>query len=218
MDLLCYLKSRTTVVSGDSTKFHWIVPTMLNTTLSKIERTNFRHLVMDIVWFGLAFAATNRFLPVFAIRVGASPFELGLISSLPALLLLITSTLGAWWRNRFHTTLRALMPVAFIVRLPFLLPVFTPLFPQKWQPIWVVLSVSLPALAQGMAGVIFVGLMRESVSNRLMTQLLSFRQLAFNLAIGVAAIAYGFWLEQAPFPQNYQSMYILAFFFALMSQ
>ena len=40
----------------------------LNTT----ERTNFNHWVIDIAWFGLAFAATNRFLSVFAIRLGAS--------------------------------------------------------------------------------------------------------------------------------------------------
>lgn len=191
---------------------------MFNTQVNTTERANFKHLVLDIAWFGLAFAATNRFLPVFAIRVGATAFELGLISSLPAFLLLVTATLGAWWRNRYHTTLRALMPVAFIVRLPFLLPALTPFFPPQWQPIWLVLSVTLPALAQGMAGVIFVVFIRETVSNQLMTQLLSLRQLALNIGIGIAAVLYGVWLETAPFPLNYQSMYILAFVFALMSQ
>lgn len=191
---------------------------MLDTQLNTTERANFKHLVWDILWFGLAFAATNRFLPVFAIRLGATPFEIGLISSLPAFLLLITSTLGAWWRNRYQTTMKALMPVAFIVRLPFLLPALAPLFPAQWQPMWIVLSVSLPALAQGMASVTFVVFMRESVTDSMMTRLLSFRSLALNVGVGVAALAYGIWLEKAPFPLSYQSMYVLAFAFALMSQ
>jgi len=181
------------------------------------ERSNFNHLVMDIAWFGLAFAATNRFLPVFAIRLGATPFELGLISSVPAFLLLLTSTFGAWWRNRYQTTLRALIPVSFIVRLPFLLPVFAPLFPAYLQPWWLVLSVSLPALAQGMASVTFVVFMRETVSNSRMTELLSFRQLALNVTLGIAAVIYGIWLEHGPFPLSYQSMYLVSFAFALMS-
>jgi MFS family permease len=192
---------------------------MLDTQVHNVdtERSNFNHLVIDIAWFGLAFAATNRFLPVFAIRLGASPFELGLISSVPAFLLLLTSTLGAWWRNRYQTTLRALIPVSLIVRLPFLLPVFAPLFPTAFQPWWLVLSVSLPALAQGMASVTFVVFMRETVSNSRMTELLSFRQLSLNVTLGIAALLYGMWLEHAPFPLNYQSMYLLSFVFALMS-
>jgi len=186
----------------------------LNTT----ERTNFNHFVIDVVWYGLGFAATSRFLSVFAIRLGATPTELGWISSLPALFLLITSTLGSWWRNRYHTTLKALMPVAFIVRLPFLLPAFAPLFPEKWRPLWIILSVSLPALAQGLASVTFVVFMREASTDRMITPLLSLRSLALNVGVGIAALVYGVWLETAPFPFNYQSMFVLAFFFTLMSQ
>ena len=185
----------------------------LNTT----ERTNFNHWVIDIAWFGLAFAATNRFLSVFAIRLGASSTEIALLSSIPALLLLLTSSLGGWWRSRYSTTLRALMPVGFIVRLPFLLPAFAPLFPPRWQPIWLILSVSLPALVQGIASVTFTVFMRETVTNTMMTPLLSLRSLSLNVGVGIGALVFGVWLENAPFPLNYQSMFLLSFVFALMS-
>src|SRR5690606_32254711 len=47
---------------------------------------------------------------------------------------------------------------------------------------------------------------------------LSHRQMALNIGIGIAALAFGLWLEQAPFPLNYQVMFVVAFLFALMSE
>ena len=52
--------------------------------------------------------------------------------------------------------------------------------------------------------------------NRLM-RLVSRRQLALNITIAVAALCCGFWLEKAPFPLNYQIMFLLAFGFSLVS-
>ena len=49
---------------------------------SSVEQSNFHHLVQNTVWFGLATPATARFLSVYAIHVGATPFQLGLIASL----------------------------------------------------------------------------------------------------------------------------------------
>ena len=41
--------------------------------------------------------------------------------------------------------------------------------------------------------------------------------LALNLAVGIGALTFGIWLEKAPFPLNYQVMFMLAFLFALAS-
>ncbi len=59
--------------------------------------------------------------------------------------------------------------------------------------------------------------MRELIDPAKMTSLLSRRQLALNITVGVGALAFGLWLEKAPFPLNYQVMFVLAFVFALAS-
>ncbi len=172
---------------------------------------------MDIAWFGLAAAATSRFLSVYAIRLGATPADLGWISSLPALILLGSASLSAWWRRRYGNPVRALFWPGLGMRFLFLLPALAPFLPVQIQPLWLILSVTLPALPQGIANVAFTVVLRESVQPNQMTRLLSRRQLALNVAVAIGALAFGFWLEKAPFPLNYQVMFVLAFVFALAS-
>ncbi|MFN8565553.1 MAG: MFS transporter [Anaerolineae bacterium] len=165
----------------------------------------------------MALAATSRFLSVYAIRLGATPVDLGWISSLPALFLLISASFAAWWTRRYGDPVRSLFLPGLGMRFLFLLPAFAPLLPIQWQPLWLIVSVTLPAVPQGIASVTFLSIMRDSVEPSLMTRLLSLRQLALNVAIGIAALAFGIWLEQAPFPVNYQIMFLLAFAFSLVS-
>ncbi len=183
----------------------------------KTERANFNHLVGDIAWYGLALAATTRFLSVYAIRLGATAVELGLMSSLPSLIVVLTASLGAWWTRRYSTAVRSLFWPALGQRLSFLLPFFAPFLPIQLQPLWLVLSVAIPALPQGVAAVPFTVMMCDAVyPNRLM-RLVSRRQIAMNIAIAVAALGCGFWLKKAPFPLNYQVMFLLAFGLSLIS-
>src|SRR3954468_24779034 len=109
------------------------------TQTEKIERANFNHLVGDIAWYGLPLAATTRFLSVYAIRLGAGAMELGLISALPALIVVITVSLGGWWTRRYPTAVQSLFWPALGQRLAFLLPFFAPFLPLQWQPLWLVL-------------------------------------------------------------------------------
>ncbi len=181
------------------------------------ERSNFHHLVLDIAWFGLAWPAVSRFLSVYAIRLGAEADELSLMTALPAIVLLFSATLAGWWMRRYQDTLRALFWPNLGFRLQFLLPAFTPFLPADWQPIWLILSLVLPALPQGISSVAFLIVLREAVDETHISPLISRRLLVFNLAFGVSGLALGVWLEKAPFPLNYQAMYVLTFGLALLS-
>src|SRR5215510_11938822 len=90
------------------------------------ERDNFRHFVGDMAWFGLALAATSRFLSVYAIRLGADDLQIGLLASIPAILLAFSSPLGAWWRRHHESTVKALFWPGMIFRMIFVLPIFAP--------------------------------------------------------------------------------------------
>ncbi len=182
-----------------------------------LERANIRHLVLDIAWFGLALPSTTRFMSIYAIRLGATPLELGWLASLPAIMLLIASAWSSGWRARYPNTIRALFWPALGFRLAFFLVGLTPFLPTGWQVAWLILAVSLPALPQGVATVLFLVMMRESVRPDRLRGLVSYRLTAMNVAIAVAALAYGVWLEAAPFPLNYQVMFLLSFVFTLAS-
>lgn len=179
---------------------------------------NFRLLVLDILWFGLALPSVSRFLGLYTIKIDDSPTILGLQSSLPAIIALVTSGLALWWRRKFSTINRALLWPGLGYRLMYLLPAFTPFFPKAWQPIWLIASVSIPAIPQGISSVLFLVLLREAISTpRRLTTLTSRRSMTFNVSVGIATLLFGLWLEQVAFPHNYQIMFVAAFLLSLGS-
>ncbi|MBC7869220.1 MAG: MFS transporter [Chitinophagaceae bacterium] len=184
---------------------------------SSVENSNFTHLVADIAWFGVALAATTRFMTIYAIRVGATAEQLSLLAALPGIALLLATGLAGWWRRHYSTSVKALLWPGLAQRLIFLLPAFTPFFPSHWQPIWLIAAVTLTHIPTAVSGAIFVTMMGEAVSPPRMNTLLSQRSLALNVAIGIGALAFGIMLEHLPFPYNYQLMFFLAFLVAIVS-
>jgi MFS family permease len=182
------------------------------------ERDNFRHLVMDIAWFAVALASTSRFLQFYAIRLGADAFTLGLLTSLPSIVLFFSTGMSVWWRNRYENSIRAVWWPSIGFRMVFLLPVFAPFFPQAWR-VWVlIIGAILPAITQGVSSSIFVVMMRETVSERRIGALLSRRQFALNIMLLLGVIGFGILLNVLSFPINYQMMFLLAFGFSMLSQ
>lgn len=190
---------------------------MANKRVMTVEEANFRHLVMDIAWFGIALAATSRFLSVYAIHLGANPAQLGWLNAMPALVLLISSSFGSWWRRHFSDSVHAHLWPGLGFRLMFLLPAFAPFFPREWQVFWLIAAISIPTIPQGIASVTFIGMMRESILETRMGQLISRRSTALNFTLALGALGFGLVLEWLPFPLNYQVMFFTAFIAALLS-
>ena len=60
-------------------------------------------------------------------------------------------------------------------------------------------------------------MLREAVPEERLTALISKRTIVMNIGLGIAVLGFGFWLESAPFPMNYQVMFLAAFALALIS-
>ena len=181
------------------------------------ETLNFRNLVLDVLWFGLAFPAIDRFRDVYAIRLGADASQLTLMASLPALMLLFTSSIAARWMSRYANSHDSIRIPGIIFRLVFLLPALTAFIPTNLQLPWLILSVVLPAVGQGISAVGFVVMMREAVPGGSIASLSGRRTMIMNIAVAVSGLAMGFWLERAPFPINYQIMFVVAFLLSIVS-
>lgn len=181
------------------------------------QNANYRHLIWDVVWFGLAAQAIWRFLGVYAVRIGMTPIELGLLSSLPSVAFMVAASLSTWWRRKYRDSVHAMFWPSLLARLKFLLPAFTPFFPPEWQPFWLITTAALTSLPDGVASTIFVVLLRESVHIDRLATLVSRRNIALNIGLAISALALGFWLKEAPFPGNYQVMFAVSFVFVLLS-
>lgn len=182
-----------------------------------LEQANYHHFVMDIAWYGIAVAATTRFIQFYALQMGATPMELGWLASLPALVLMFSNAFSLWWRNRFTCSSKAVVLPGFTQRFVFLLPAFAPFFPEHLRSAWIVMAATLPAIGQGVASTMFMVMMRETVRPERLQPLVARRMLVLNIAVTLGAMGFGFMLEHIPFPHNYQIMFVVAYLFSMMS-
>ncbi len=183
-----------------------------------IQRNNIRYLYGDIFWMSAAFAVEWYFLGIFAIRLGATPLQIGLITSLRALMMVIGSTLATRWRARFRNHIAALdIPtVAYRVLLYFAVASVA-FLPDDWRVNAMVVVVVLSAIPTGIAQGVFLGMMRYAVDERDLARVVARRSILMNATVLIWVLILGQFLERVTFPLNYQIGFFMAFLASMLS-
>lgn len=175
------------------------------------QRSNFRHLIFDIAGFGVLNGSAAAFLSVYAARLGATPLQISLLSALPALVTLsLALPTGAWLKNRPID--RVLRRSALIYRTFYLLWAMLPLFLNDAQQITGLLVITFVMSIPGMVVAIsFNGLYADAVPVDLRGRIMSWRQAAYAITSILTSLLCGLLLDNAPFPQGYQFVFVIGF-------
>ncbi len=184
---------------------------------SALQRANFNALYWDIFFYGILAGTAINFLPIYAVRIGADPFRVGLLTSGPALVNLILSLpAGQWLRHR--DVLRTTQIGAIFNRLGFPILVVLP-----WLlPPSAVLDV-LPAVVMGMAlpGVVlaisFNAMFADVVPPEWRAQVVGRRNALLAVASTAASLGGGKLLGLLPEPLNYQVLFLIGAIGATLS-
>ncbi len=159
----------------------------------------------------IAFSLVNPFFGIFALKVGASNIQVALLSSLPALMSMITIIPGALLVERSRG--KKFLTGAFIglSRLFIIGAAVVPLFPKVAQPAALVGMVSLMSLPGSIANVGWQGLIAEIIPHEWRGEAFAVRNCWMSF-FGMAAVLAGGWVMDAmPFPRGYQLMFLLGF-------
>ncbi len=184
---------------------------------SALQRANFNALYWDIFFYGILAGTAINFLPIYAVRIGADPFRVGLLTSGPALVNLVLSLpAGQWLRHR--DVLRTTQIGAIFNRLGFPILVVLP-----WLlPPAAVLDV-LPAVVMGMAlpGVVlaisFNAMFADVVPPEWRAQVVGRRNALLAVASTAASLGGGKLLGLLPEPLNYQVLFTIGAIGATLS-
>lgn len=173
-----------------------------------IQRTNFKRVQIDGIAIGLANAA-SPFLPVFLTRLGATSFQVALLSSMPA----VTGLIFALPVGRFLQYRKNVVPWYSASRLmvvscyaatglaPFLVP-------QEYL-IGVILMIwALATLPQTMVNVAFSVVMNSVAGPQHRYDLMSRRWSILGLTSAISVALVGQILEWFQFPFNYQIVFM----------
>jgi hypothetical protein len=173
-----------------------------------VQRRNFRYVQIDAIGIGLANAA-SPFLPVFLTRLGASNFQIGLLTAMPAatglVLAIIVGNFLQKQRNivPWFSAARLLVVSAYAATglVPFLVP--EKLVIQTVLLIWAAATLPQTAVAVG-----FSVVMNAVAGPAYRYDLMSRRWSILGLVTALTVALVGQVLEWIGFPLNYQVVFL----------
>jgi MFS family permease len=181
-------------------------------------RWNLRHLYWDVFWFGILAGSTLAFQAIYAARLGATGFQIGLLSAGPAIInLIFTLPSGRWLEGKsfikvsFQSSILQRLGYVFLVALPWLFPSAGS---QVWGLIWTTLVMSV---AGTVLAISFNALFAEVVPAEARAHAVGRRNILLAVSITAATLVSGQILDWVSFPVNYQIVFLIGGVGAIMS-
>lgn len=180
-------------------------------------RSNFLHLYLDIAWFGVLSGSTINFLNIYATRIGASGFQIGLIGAMPAVVsLLLAIPTGRWLQTQ--NTGKAMFWSSVFYRIGFLLFILLPLFLGEQAQVWAIILITfLMAVPLTPLGVGFNALFAEAVPVEYRAHVAGIRNVMLAITFMLTSLISGWILERVTFPLGYQIIFGIGALGAAMS-
>ena len=175
---------------------------------SPVQKKNFVNVQIDAIGIGMANAAAP-FLPVFLTRLGASNFEVGLLSSMPALTgLLLAIPLGRFLQSRrqivpWFSTARLMVIFCFA-----LTGLITFLIEDRQQVNAVLFIWAVATLPQTIVAVCFSVVMNAVAGPAHRYELMSRRWSILGITTALTVAIVGQVLNRVIFPLNYQIAFL----------
>ncbi|NLE75799.1 MAG: MFS transporter [Chloroflexi bacterium] len=185
--------------------------------VSANEHRNTYYLCVEVFWWGIAFGTYLSYLSVFAARLGASNFWIGVLSSGPALVsifwLVPAGRLVERQQRQMPILNVSLVAARLFIFLMLLTPWLAPAHPGEALAIMVVLQ-SFPT---GVLNVAFTSVLADAISLPQLGRVVSQRTALVWLASSLGTLVSLPILAWLPLPTNYQIVLAIGFVAAMVS-
>ncbi|HEX3045846.1 MAG TPA: MFS transporter [Bacillota bacterium] len=172
------------------------------------------------IWHGIFNVATldmvNPFTGIFAMKLGATKFQVALLSSLPAAVSLLAMIPGAGFIDRHARKKRLTLCFMFAHRLFFLLIACIPFFEPTYRATIFVTIIGLMNLPGAIGNIAWQSLISKIIPQERRAEAFACRNRAMNFVGTLLALCSGFLLDRMAFPIGYQLIFALAFVLALV--
>lgn len=191
--------------------------TSLRVEFPAAHRSNFWHLCLDILWFGILNGTSIAFVAVFATRLGASTFQIGILNAAPAIVTLFMALPAGQWlasRSLNHTVFWSSLVFRFFYLTWALLPFFFDAPGQINALLVLTFAMSIPGTVLSIG---FNSLFAAAVPAEWRGYIVGIRNAMLSLSSVVVSLMSGWLLDSLPMPLNYQLVFGIGFLGALMS-
>jgi MFS family permease len=169
-----------------------------------LEGRNLRNLYAETVWFGVLSGLTATFVPVFALRLGATAGQLGWLMALPALVNVVWLIPAARLIERQPRRLPVIITSGTLQRIGYLLLALVPLLAVTRRIELLIAVNTLITLPAAVASTAMTSLLPDLAAPERRHQVVSARWLILGATSTLAALVGGWFLDLLPVPINYQ--------------
>lgn len=177
---------------------------------------NAMYLAIEVFWAAFLSAAAAFNAP-FALRLGASNADIGLLSSIPALLAILVTLPAGQFITRQRRRMPWLLGSLLLSRIGYLLVIFIPWLPLGNRGaglVWLLIIFTIPA---HFFNVTWGPMLADVVPETDRARVFALRNILLAGVVTVGVFLAGRWLQSVPFPLNYQIMYGVGFAAAMVS-
>jgi MFS family permease len=176
-----------------------------------LEDRNILNFSADTALQGLVMGGIFTFISVFVVRLGASNLMVGLLTSLPAIVLMLSSIPAGQHVQRQRDLVRFTNQTRLFHRGSFLVIALLPFFARQYLvecivAIWALKSISAALLEASWTGVIV-----DVIPPARRPKVNSTRWAILSLVTAGAVALFGLILDRVSFPLNYQLVFFVSF-------
>ena len=187
------------------------------TAIPREYQSNFMHLYLDIAWYGVLSGSTINFLNIYATRIGASGFQIGMIGAMSAMVNLFLAMPAGRWLEKQEIG-RAIFRTSLYNRIGFLLFILLPWLLNDTGQILAIIGLTfLMAIPLTPLGVGFNALFAEAVPSEYRAHVAGIRNVMLAITFMVTSLLSGYILRWVAFPLGYQIVFAIGFLGAVMS-
>jgi MFS family permease len=184
----------------------------------KIQHSsNIKYLYWDVTFWGVTNGIAATFTTVFALRMGATDQQVGLISALPALVYMLWFIPAGRLVESRRSIKQTGLAGVFLFRLQYLFIALLPFMPSALRIPALLATIMLAGFPLCVANVALTNVIADVVPPERRPRVVSRRSILTSLMAAIAAALAGKLLDILPMPGNYQVMFLTAFVFGNLS-
>lgn len=186
-------------------------PGVADAAAERLSQRNVHYSNLNGVASALAVNMVHPFIGIYALRLGATTAQLGLLSSMPALFSLACVIPGGRLLARARSRQRVTFLLVAASRAFFLAYALAPLFERPAGAWFLVFAFGMTSLPATLAAVSFQSLVADVLTPRSRARALAYRAGLGSLTGIVPLLGIGLLLDRLPYPGGYQLVFAAAF-------
>jgi MFS family permease len=175
------------------------------------ESRNILYLTLDTAVQGLMMGGIFSFLSVFVVRLGATKLQTTLLTSLPAIMIVLTSIPAGQIVQRQRDLVRFTNFVRIFHRGGILLIALLPFLANEHLITVIIVVWTLKALSNALLESSWMAVVADVIPAHRRARVNGTRWTILSVVTAISVAVFGYLLDSLPFPLNYQIVFLISF-------